>query len=290
MLGEIPTLDKKLLLLYIFIIWISISSASIFVLLSSAPGSVCAFWRLLISSLILLPIYFRNKQRIILTYSVLAGLFLSLHFILWMESLYMIPVVISTVLVVSYPFYNLIIDYFVFKEKVSSIQVAGLIIGFISLLAFYHPSIAGNLNRIGLIYAGLAGFFISIYFSIGRYLRHYIGINTLSYVVPTYLSAAFFALIYNLIRNIDLLNYPIKSYIAFILLAIIPMMGGHTLMNYLLGKLKTSTITSIALAEPVGAGLLAYLLFGQVISINQAFLAVIIMMCVFVIVFAESKR
>ncbi len=61
-------------------------------------------------------------------------------------------------------------------------------------------------------------------------------------------------------------------------------------MNYLLGKLKTSTITSIALAEPIGAGLLAYLLFGQVISINQAFLAIIVMMCIFGIVFAENKR
>ncbi len=281
-------MDKKLLLLYIFIIWVSISSASILVLISSAPGSVCAFWRLLISSLILLPIFFRNKQRISLVYSVLAGLFLSFHFILWMESLYMIPVVISTVLVVSYPFYNLVIDYFVFKEKISKTQIAGLIIGFLSLLAFYNPNIGGNLNRIGLVYAGLAGFFISIYFSIGRYLRHYIGINTPSYVLPTYLSAALFALIYNLIHNIDLLNYPIRSYTAFILLAIIPMIGGHTLMNYLLGKLKTSTITSIALAEPIGAGLLAYFLFGQVISVNQVFLAIIVMMCVFIIIFTRN--
>ncbi|MCD6300874.1 MAG: EamA family transporter [Staphylothermus sp.] len=281
-------MGKKLLLLYVFIIWLSISSAGILVLVSNAPGSVCAFWRLFISSLILLPIFIRRKQNIVTIYSILSGLFLSLHFVLWMESLYMIPVVISTVLVVSYPFYNLIIDYLVFKEKISVIQVIGLIIGFSALLAFYHPDISGELNRIGLIYAGLAGFFVSIYFAIGRYLRHNKGIDTINYTFPTYLSASLFALLYNLLRGIDIFSYPLRSYIAFIFLAIIPMMGGHTLMNYLLGKVKTSTITSIALAEPFGAGLLAYVIFNQTISVNQAVLASIVMASVFTIVLAEK--
>ena len=59
-------------------------------------------------------------------------------------------------------------------------------------------------------------------------------------------------------------------------------------MNYLLGKVKTSTITSIALAEPFGAGLLAYVIFNQTISVNQAVLASIVMASVFTIVLAEK--
>lgn len=267
---------SKVRLLYLFIIWISISSASIFVVLSGAPGSVCAFWRLLLSSIILLPLWFKRGGSISI-YCLLSGYFLGFHFILWMESLYLIPIVISTVLVVTYPFYNMLIDSLVFKERISYRQVIALITGFISMLGFYIQDISGHIDIIGVMYASAAGLLAALYFSIGRYLRSRRYQSTIEYVFPTYFSAAIFVLLYNVLLGIDLVNYNVSTYLYFALLAAVPMLGGHTLMNYLLGKMKTFTITSIAVAEPVGAGILAYVIFGQTITIVQLILSFMIL-------------
>ncbi len=280
-------LGKKILLYYI-VIWLSISSASIFVLLSKAPGSICAFYRLLFTTIILTPIWFRGKK-FFNPYSLLAGFFLAMHFILWMESLYMVPVLISTVLVVTYPFYNLLIDYLFFHEKISILQILGLVIGFTSILLYYNPVFSKDLDILGITYAIVAGFLASLYFSIGRYLRRWGGTGLTEYVFPTYLSATLVTLLYNLYHGIVLTGYGLETYIYFILLALIPMLGGHTLMNYLLKHLKTSTITSIALGEPIGASLLAYLVFGQTTDLYKIFLSILILSSIALIIYGEEK-
>ncbi|MEM4848896.1 MAG: EamA family transporter, partial [Ignisphaera sp.] len=58
-----------------------------------------------------------------------------------------------------------------------------------------------------------------------------------------------------------------KSWLWFLLLAIVPMLGGHTIMNYLLKFYRSSSVTSIALAEPVIASILAVLVFGEVVEV-----------------------
>ncbi|MEM3142895.1 MAG: EamA family transporter, partial [Zestosphaera sp.] len=44
------------------------------------------------------------------------------------------------------------------------------------------------------------------------------------------------------------------------------MLGGHTVINYLLKRMKSYVVTSIALGEPPGATLLAALILGQQIQ------------------------
>lgn len=50
----------------------------------------------------------------------------------------------------------------------------------------------------------------------------------------------------------------------FLLIASIPMMMGHTVFNYLLGRYRAVTIAASTLGEPVGATLLAMLILGEV--------------------------
>jgi len=201
----------------------------------------------------------------------------------------MIPVFISTLLVVTYPFYNLFFDKILFRENISLIQVVGLVIGFIGVSLYYLPSLSYDLDLLGVSYALFAGFLASLYFTIGRYLRSRVGIGLFEYVYPTYLSAMITTLTYNLLYSVDLLNYSVITYMYFILLALIPMFGGHTLMNYLLKHVKTTTITSIALGEPIGAGILAYIFFNQTIGYYKLLVSVMVLTSLFLVVYGEKE-
>ncbi len=282
---------------YSVIVVVSISFASIFVLLSGAPASVCAFWRLLISTLILLTTslltgklggttkLFKDFKSSLLT--IASGTALATHFLLWMESLFYVSVAVSVTVVVSFPLINLIIDYLLLKERVSRVQVIGLITGFTSIALFMNPKVSTVESSYGVLLAFLGALAASTYFSIGRVLRRYVGI--IEYSTSVYGIASLVLLIYNLLLKVNLVNYPLMSYLYFILLATVPMLGGHTLMNYMLKYMKSSTVTSLALGEPIGATILAYFILKQSVSPNQLILMVITLTSVAIVIKEESR-
>ncbi len=106
----------------------------------------------------------------------------------------------------------------------------------------------------------------------------------------TYASASISLLAYALLRNEDLVTYPPQTYTFFLLLAVLPMIGGHTLINYLLRYVKTSVATSIALGEPVGASLLAYLLLQQQIDGPQALVMTLVLSAIALTISQENKK
>ncbi|AFL66460.1 DMT family transporter [Desulfurococcus amylolyticus] len=246
------------------VVWVAISSASILVVLSNEPGEVCAFWRLFLSSLILLPLWIQAKKHVKI-HHVASGIALSLHFILWMRSLFLIPVYTSTLLVVVYPLYSLVIDILVYKYRPSLIQLLGLAGGVTSLTLFL------GVNRLalsqGAVLSLLAGLSVTLYFELGRYARGVVKESLVEYAFPTYMSATVFTALYNIVSGSRILPSSHLSYLYFILMALIPMMLGHTLMNYLLKHYPVYLVTSVSLGEPFGAGLLAYMVLGQGISL-----------------------
>lgn len=105
---------------------LSVSTSAIFVKLSSAEAGVVAFYRLFFSVIIMVPIFIPRYVHELRTitkkdwvYSIIAGIFLAFHFILWFESLNYTSVASSTVLVTLQPLFAFIGTYFFFKEKFS---------------------------------------------------------------------------------------------------------------------------------------------------------------------------
>lgn len=282
--------------IFSIIVLLSISSASILVLMASAPSSVIAYWRVFLSFITVLAIsmitnnnvffYKYNRQDLLMSF--LSGFSLSLHFLLWMESLFHVPVAVSTTIVVSYPLVNLLIDKLLFKENIKFVQYLGLSTGFLGISLFFHPFIAREYSLYGAILALLGAIAASIYFSIGRFLRKKMGL--LEYVIPVYGFAALTLLLYNILNGTNLINYSLRSYMFFTLLAIIPMIGGHTLMNYMLRYMKSSTVTAIALGEPIGASILAYIFLGQTIDQAKAIVMTIVILSVFIVIWSEEPR
>src|SRR3954465_14624317 len=105
-----------------FALWlgvVSLSTSAILVKFSTAPSGVIAFYRLFFSVILMLPLflykYVPELKKISFKdwiHTIIAGVFLAFHFILWFESLNYTSVASSTVLVTLQPIFAFVGSYF----------------------------------------------------------------------------------------------------------------------------------------------------------------------------------
>ena len=279
---------------------INISTASILVRLAGVHGYVAATWRLVIASfltLILLLIAgdhkrFRlHKINDFLIMS-LSGIFLSLHFGLWMMSLSHLSVAVSVTIVDSYPAFMAIIGMALFKETYRKTQLlgAGIAIAGIALLSFHtaHGGIVppGGDPVLGIILSALGMICVALYFTIGKGMRQ--RYTTLQYTLIVYSVASIFSIIIVKTMNLKLLGYSPLTYTYLALLALLPMLGGHTIINYVLEKMSLLAATIPILGEPVGAAILAWLLLDEKIDPLSILLMAIVITGIGLVVIEEK--
>ncbi|RLF21795.1 MAG: EamA/RhaT family transporter [Thermoprotei archaeon] len=266
-----------------FIAALSISFASIFVLLSGASAVACAFWRLILSTGILYAYSRVTGSRIVLRdmrsciFSIASGIALGMHFALWMNSLFRVPVVVSTTVVVTYPIHTLVFEKVFLGERINTVRALGMSIAFVGILLYFYDSlITATLDFIGVLESFTASVLSAAYFYMGRIVRR--NTDVYGYVVPAYSMGSLTVLLYAIFINDNVIQYLPSSWPWFVALAIVPMIGGHTVMNYLLRFYRSSTVTSIAFTEPLGATMLAYLILGQVPNIRHLVIAPIVLL------------
>jgi len=260
------------------IIILSVSSASILVKLTISPPSIVSFWRLFISIIILSFYYlvknpgiFKGLRGIDLkthTLMIISGFSLAIHFFTWIWSLRLVKVFIGTTIVDLYPLIAALLATIFLREIISLRILVGIMIALsgVSLITFssseseilgFKPEVLlGSLTAfIGAVAAG-------VYVVIGRYVRTRIPDLGL-YVLPVYYSSTTTLLIIILLEGRDLFSISIDEVPWLILMAIGPMIGGHTLLNYILRFVKASVASLLIILEPVGASLLAWIFLGE---------------------------
>lgn len=262
---------------------ISVSTSAIFVKVSQAPSEVIAFYRLFFSVIIMLPVFlikYANELRLITKrdwlFSLVAGVFLAFHFILWFESLNYTSVASSTVLVTLQPLFAFVGTYVFFKEKFT---VRAIFCGVMAIIGSFIISwgdfkISGS-ALFGDILALIACALVTAYLMFGQSVRKRVSLITYTFVV--YAISAITLFIYVLILGQPLTNYPTSDWLYFVLLAIIPTLLGHTLFNWSVKWLSTSTISMAILLEPIGATILAYYLLNEKIMLTQIIGGLIVM-------------
>ncbi len=268
------------IILMLFVAVAAVSSASLFVVLAAAPGIVAAFWRLAFS----LPILYLSRPRILRSYlPLLAGFALALHFGLWMESLFHASVAVSTTIVCTHALFSGFFAY-LWGEKPKFNHVVGVIV---ALIGIYFMSGADTSSEpVGILLALLGAIAGGFYFASARRARQ---MDFASYVFTTYLSAALFCLIFALAGDYNLVGYDAKTWMFFALLAVIPMLVGHTLLNYVLRRMDVIPVTASVIGEAVGAALLAAVFLGQKLSV-QSYIYMAVVLCGIAITLLPSPR
>jgi len=81
--------------------------------------------------------------------------------------------------------------------------------------------------------------------------------------------------------GIPFTGYKASSYLYMALLAVVPQLIGHTAINWALKHLKTSMV-AITLGEPIGASILAYIIFHETIKTFQGIGIVLIFLAIII--------
>lgn len=258
----------------LFISILSVSISSIMIKFSDTPTSVAGMYRLFISVIIMLafvpwkiiPSLKVNKKDWSIV--ILAGLFLGLHFLFWMESLVYTSVASSMVILSLQPLFVMIGSYFLFKEQVNLLTIFCLIAALLGSILIAWGDV--GISKEALIGDGLSligTLFVSAYLLAGQKVSRIIDANVYSIIV--FFIGGTVMLIYNLINNYSLTEYDSSEWIYFLLLAVIPTIFGQYIFNLLLKSMGATTVSVGIIGEPVLAIILAYLLLGETISLFQ---------------------
>jgi drug/metabolite transporter (DMT)-like permease len=249
---------------------VSISFASIFTKWSDSPPFIIAGYRLALTCALLLPVMvltggfseLRSFDRKEMMLIILSGVALAFHFGLWITSLTLTLVSASVILVTSHPIFVAGVSHFLLKERVKKMAAIGIAVAFsgVGLISISDYSVGGG-KLLGDLLAFIGGLCAGIYFLSGRVARRSIALTPYAFSVYGLSALLLFASAAVLGNRIVVTST--HELTLFLLMAVVPTIGGHTMFNYALKKLPAHIVATGVLGEPVGASILAYFLLNE---------------------------
>jgi len=223
-----------------------------------------------LASLFLIPLSFykylpeiKKIKGKLLFFSFLSGVFLALHFVFWITSLYYTTISNSVVLVTTQPIFVALLSHFLLKERVRTLGFFGIVLALIGAFIISRGDMSiGQENFIGDILALLGAVMAALYLLFGRVVRQ--KLNLVPYIFTVYTIAAIVIGIIAVFYQTPFYPYPKITFLWFFLLALIPQLTGHTLYNWALKHLRAYLVGTSILGEPIGATILGYLVFKEV--------------------------
>lgn len=249
-----------------------VSLGSILVRAAQAPALAVSFQRVFLASALLTPFAARPAldswprlplRRVLLLAA--AGTALALHFATWIASLSYTTVAASVLLVNTAPLFSLAFARVFLGETAdrSVLQATAVALAGAALIAAGDwTGGAASLTGVLLALAGAAT--LSVYHVVGRGLREALPLS--AYVLAVWGTAAVVLAGLAAAFRVPLFAYPARTLGVFFLLALVPTLCGHGLVNRALRELPAPTVGLFMLGEPIGAALLAFALFGEVPS------------------------
>jgi len=246
---------------------VAVSTASIFIKLCDAPALIISTYRMVLASLILMPLASYQKvwkgwDKKDVTWLIFSGILLGLHFASWIASLKYTSVASSVVLVTTHPIFVGIGSWLFLKERLGLNLIFGIGLSVIGSgligygdMALSEEALMGD----GLALLGALG--ASGYFLVGRKMRK--NQDLLAYIFPVYSTAGLVLIIFSLFFQKPFFGYSSSTYLFLLLLAIVPQLIGHTTFNWALKYLPASMVAITVLGEPVGSTILAYFILGE---------------------------
>jgi len=252
---------------------ISFSFSPILVRLAGeAPGATVALWRTVLAMVFLFPFAARTartdwkmhstRSRLL---TLVAGVLLGVHFIIWIESIYHTSIASASVLFTTNPLFIAGFGYLVLRERPSRVTFVAIVvsvfgaalIGWGDAADVHFPrAVLGNGLAVGaaITFAG--------YLLIGRSTRQ--SSEWLAYVFPLYTVVTVTVVAYALARGVPLTGFGWKVYAACALMALGPQILGHGSLNYAVRYIPVAVLGLLGLVEPVLATLWAWLFFDEV--------------------------
>lgn len=273
----------------------AVSTGAIFARLADASPLVIAAYRVGISALVLTPLAWwkaRDELKSLtareLALALISGFFLAMHFAAWISSLNFTSVANSVVLVNTNPLWVGLLTPLIANERLKKAAIisilmsvmGGVIIGLGDFATGDDSLLGDGLALCGSVCA-------AIYLLLGRNLRR--RLSLLPYIFVCYGSAAIILWLIVLALNLPITGFSIDTYAAFLGMALISQLIGHTSYNWALKYFTAALIAVSLLGEPIVATLLAYLLFNEGLTWSKIVGGVLILFAIYIAASAENK-
>lgn len=265
----------------------AISSGAVLARLASdAQPLAIAAWRLGLASLVLVPWAalrgrWRGVARRDALRSVASGVALAVHFALWITSLTQTSVASSVLFVTLHPLFVGLAAAVFFGEALARNLVFGIVASTLgAVLVAVGDLRLGGSSWTGDLLALGGGLAAAVYFLLGRRARARMPL--VEYTAIAYGTAAVLLIAACLLAGVPLHGYSQATVGSLLLLAAIPQLVGHTTLNWALRYLPAARVSLLVLGEPIGAGLLAFALFGELPTWLGGLGAAIILLGLFV--------
>jgi drug/metabolite transporter (DMT)-like permease len=268
------------LILVLAIALLGISTSGPLARLSEAPPLAIATWRLGFSLIIVaVPLVWTRGWRQWKTLSskdlgiaVAAGAFLAVHFWSWIASLGMTTVAASVLLVNLHPVAMIAGSALWLGERPTRRQIIGTIIGLIGAAVVAWGDFSGRdmvgcggtgtvgctgSELLGNLLALLGALTVAFYYLSARRLRA--KLDVWPYVTLVYGTCFVVLLGFSAFTGVQLAPQPTRELTIFAAIALGPMLLGHTGFNWALKHVSAPTVSLVMLGEPVGAGIIAFL-------------------------------
>lgn len=273
---------------------ICMSTASIMIRACTAPALIIAMYRVFFTSALAAAIQGRNiKSSIIgmsradLAFTLTAGVFLALHFGFWITSLDYTSVSSSVLFTNLQVIFVLLFSVLFLKEKINLKAFSGIIIALSGCLLIAQ----GDLHRgrlAGDMMALLSGAFIAFYIMAGRRVRT--RVDAMTYTALVSITAGILLFLACIISGLNFTGYPVVDWGYFILLAAGPGIAGHGLIIWALKYVKAPIVAVSILGESVGASILAYIFFNEILLWYQLTGGLFILIGIFIAAVNEKPN
>ncbi|MFN2184950.1 MAG: DMT family transporter [Anaerolineae bacterium] len=272
-------ISRTRLLLSLFMGIVAVSFASILIRFAQGAGMASlsiAAWRLIFASTILLPYAWATRRDEIRDLSgrewvllVASGLFLGLHFATWIASLGYTSVASSVVLVSMGPVFVGLGSWLLLRERPGALLVAGIVLAAAgSVVISWGDLDQGRDQLVGDLLALAGAIFVAGYLMIGYRVRARRSLTT--YIALVYGVAMVALVLIVLLAGQPMFGYPLDAYGWVLALALGPQIVGHSTLNWALRYLSATFVAIVTLAEPIGSGILAYVLLGEAVGWSTA--------------------
>jgi drug/metabolite transporter (DMT)-like permease len=269
-----------------------IGFSAIFVKFAHLPGSVSAFYRVLIASGVVVPWWLiRGRKRLAprdLRVIVASGVFFGLDILLWNSSLSYIPAATATLLANNAPLWVGLASFLLFRERLSKGYWLGLAVALGGMMWLMGGDAyrmlrlnPGNLLALG------ASLFYAAYLITTQRARF--RVDLMSVMAISTLSSVVVLLFINLGTGATLTGFPLRTWAALAGLGLVSQLGGALGIYYALGHLRAAPVSVWLLGQVVVTALAAMPLFGEFLKVNQLLGGVMILAGITLVTLGTQK-
>ncbi len=276
---------------------LGISLSSIFVKFSTAPSAVTAAYRLMWTVLILTPVVFSKKDtrkelkrlsKKSVFLSIVSGVFLAIHFVLWFESLNHTSVASSTTIVCTEVIWVALGYLFVLKGKLGVKPVIAILITLFGSVLIAYSDSGGETGLYGDILALLAAVAVAVYTLIGGVVREKVSTTVYTYIV--YVSCMVVLLVACIVQGHNIFGFGLSAPVVGLLLSLFSTILGHSIFSWCLKYFSPSFVSASKLCEPVVSALFAAFIFAEIPTFLQIAGAMLVLGGVLFYSLIETKK